>query len=177
MARTSASVPLWRRLAELLVFISASTAVIFVLSAVALVIYTQGTADPADVVLVIPEGSGEAITEGESVLDVPPVWTFNTGDTLTLDNRDAIEHTLGDWSAAPGRSLVIELEISDEGDHLTTLHPTGIMTVNVEPRGFDFSIIAFTTFAFGISIGIIAYVGFSIARAMGRNDDDDWVDG
>jgi hypothetical protein len=161
---------------ELAAFIVGSTLVVFVLSAVALVIYTQGTAERADVVVVVAQGSSEMIATGEALGDVPPVWTFNDGDTLTIDNRDTVDHSFGEWTVAPGNSVLISMDVSVDGDQLTTLHPTGVVTVNVEPAGFEFSIIAFTTYAFGISIGIILYVGFSIARAMGRHDDEDWQD-
>ena len=116
------------------------------------------------------------ITDGENVLDVPPVWTFSTDDTLTLDNRDIVEHTLGDHSVAPSQSLLVVMDTLSNRDLPTTLHPLGVVTLNVEPSGYDFSLIAYPTFAFGISVGIIVYVGFSIARAMGRHDEEDWVD-
>ncbi len=166
----------WRRLLELLVFVALSTLLVFVLSTTALVLYTQGTAGTGDVTVVIPVGSSELISDGENVLDVPPVWAFSTDDTLTLDNRDLVEHTLGDQSVAANQSLVIVMDVPSDRDLPTTLHPLGIVTVSVEPSGYDFSLIAYPTFAFGISVGIIVYVGFSIARAMGRHDDEDWVD-
>jgi hypothetical protein len=169
-------IPGWRRLLELLVFVAVSTLVVFVLSAIGLVLYTQGTAGTGDVTVVIPVGSSELIIDGENVLDVPPVWTFATDDTLTLDNRDLVEHTLGDRFVAPNQSLLIVMDVPSDRDLPTTLHPLGVVTVNVEPSGFDFSLIAYPTFAFGITVGIIVYVGFSIAPAMGRHDDEDWVD-
>jgi hypothetical protein len=171
-----ARIPAWRRLLELLVFVALSTLVVFVLSTIGLVLYTQGGAGTGDVTVVIPVGSSELIADGENVLDVPPVWTFSTVDALTLDNRDLVEHTLGDRSVAANQELVIVMDIPSERDLSTTLHPLGIVTVNVEPSGYDFSLIAYPTFAFGISVGIIVYVGFSIGRAMGRHDNEDWVD-
>ncbi|MCL1587779.1 MAG: hypothetical protein M3092_05135 [Actinomycetia bacterium] len=176
MSQEPSQIPAWRRLLELCVFVALSTLVVFVLSAIGLVLYTQGTAGTGDVTVVIPVGSSELITDGENVLDVPPVWTFSTDDTLTLDNRDLVAHTLGDQSVAANQSLVIVMDLPSDRDLPTTLHPLGVVTVNVEPSGYDFSLIAYPTFAFGISVGIIVYVGFSIARAMGRHDDEDWVD-
>jgi hypothetical protein len=168
------SVPAWRRLLELLAFVLVSTLVIFILSTIALVTYTKGTANPSHTALVIPNGSATAIAAGDAVLDVPPVWIFTVGDTLSIDNRDSVAYFIGNWSVDAGMELVIEMESPSEGTLLTDLLPAGVVTVNVEPDGFDFSLIAFTTFAFGISIGVIMYIGFSIARAMGRNDDEDW---
>ena len=114
-------IPGWRRLLELLVFVALSTLVVFVLSTIGLVLYTQGNVGMGDVTVVIPVGSGELITDGGNVLDVPPVWTFSTGDTLTLDNRDLVEHTLGDQSVAANQSLVIVMDLPSDrnlcGDH------------------------------------------------------------
>ncbi len=157
-------------------FVALSTLVVFVLSSIGLVLYTQGTPGTGDVTVVIPAGSSDMITDGENTLDLPPVWAFSTGATLTLDNRDRVAHTLGDQSVGPNQTLLVAMDFPSNRDLPTTLHPLGILTVNVEPRGFDFSLIAYPTFAFGISVGIIVYVGFSIARTMGRHDDEDWID-
>ena len=165
-----------RRFLELLAFIVGSTLVIFVLSSIALLLYTSGVAQPTTVTLDIPEGSARLIADGQNVLDVSPVWTFNAGDTLVLDNRDTVVHDLGPWSVPPHGSTSIAMEVAVGGEYLTSLHPTGVVAVSVEPSRFDFSIIAFTTFGFGIAVGIILYVGVTIVRAMGRNDEDDWVD-
>jgi len=165
-----------RRLVELLLFIVGSTLVIFVLSSIALLLYTSGVAQPITVTLDIPEGSARLIADGQNVLDVSPVWTFNAGDTLVLDNRDTVVHDLGSWSVPPNESTSIAMEVAVGGEYLTSLHPTGVVTVSVEPSQFDFSIIAFTTFGFGTAVGIILYVGVTIVRAMGHDDEDDWVD-
>jgi hypothetical protein len=165
-----------RRLIELLLFIVASTLVIFVLSSIALLLYTRGVAQPTTVTLDIPGGSAQLIVDGQNVLGVPPVWTFNAGDTLVLDNRDEVVHNLGEWLVPPNATTSIAMEVAVGGEYLTSLHPTGVVTVSVEPSRFDFSIIAFTTFGFGIAVGIILYVGVTIVRAMGHDDEDDWVD-
>ncbi len=176
MTHQRRKIPAWRRLVELLVFIAGATLIMFVLSAIALVLYTRGVAEPTDVLLIVPDGSALAIAGGDNVLEVPPVWTFNDGDTLTIDNRDSVVHNIGDWSVPTGEMTVIVINATAGGEYLTTLHPQGIVTVSVEPSGFAFSTIAFTTFGFGISVGIIVYIGVSIARAMGHHDDDDWAD-
>jgi hypothetical protein len=176
MAQEPERIPGWRRLLELLVFVALSTLVVFILSATGLVLYTQGAVGRGDVTVVIPVGASETITGGENTLDLPPVWTFSADDTLTLDNRDLVDHILGDQSVAPNQSLRIVMDVPSDRDLLTTLNPLGVVTVNIEPSGYDFSLIAYPTFAFGISVGIIVYVGFSIARGMGRHDDEDWVD-
>ncbi len=165
-----------RRLLEFLGFVAVSTLVMFVLSSIALLVYTKGVAEPTAVTLEIPNGSAELIDGGENVLDVPPVWTFNAGDTLRLDNRDTGVHYLGDWTVPPNGSTLIEIGVTTGGDYRTSLHPLGKIALKVEPSRFDFSIIAFSTFGFGLAGGVILFISVSIMRAMGHDDDDDWSD-
>ncbi len=174
MAGGSQSGPGRRRLLELLAFIAGSTLIMFVLSSIALLVYTNGVAEPATVTLEIPVGSAELIEGGQNVLDVPPVWTFNDGDTLALDNRDTVVHYVGDWKVLPSGSTEIEIDVASGGEYRTSLHPLGIIAIKVEPSRFDFSIIAFSTFGFGIAVGVILFFSVSIMRAMGHDDDEDW---
>ncbi|MCL1595002.1 MAG: hypothetical protein M3132_11690 [Actinomycetia bacterium] len=169
-----------RRLVELLAYIAGTTLVIFALSSVALLLYTNGVAEPAATTVDILPGTSSLVASGENPLDIPPVWSFNAEDTLTLLNNDVVAHNLGDTIVLPAQSATIEMGITTGGELLTSLHPLGVISVSVEPSRFDFSIIAFTTFAFGISVGVILFIGASIVRAMGHNDDDwdddDWDD-
>lgn len=176
MSRRNRSQSGSRRLLELLAYVVGSTFVMFVLSSIALLVYTNGAADPTIVALEIPGGSAELIAAGQNVLDVPPVWTFNAGDVLLLDNSDDVAHYLGDWTAPPNGSVAIEVQVATGGDYRTSLHPSGIIALSVEPSRFDFSIIAMTTFGFGIAVGVILFAAVSIMRAMGHDDDDDWSD-
>ena len=164
-----------RRLVELLAYIVGTTLVIFVLSSIALLLYTNGVAEPAVTTVDIPPGTSDMVADGENPLDIPPVWSFNAGDTLILNNNDGVVHNLGDTIVSAGDMVTIDMGSTSGGELLTSLHPLGIITVSVEPSRFDFSIIAFTTFAFGISVGLILFIGASLVRAMGHNDDD-WED-
>ncbi|MCL1597549.1 MAG: hypothetical protein M3094_00060 [Actinomycetia bacterium] len=174
MAGDNRSVSGRRRLLELLAFIAASTLVMFILSSIALLVYTSGAGAPTTVTLEIPDGSAELIRGGDNTLNVPPVWTFNAGDILEIDNGDAVVHYLGDWTIPPDGSTMIEISVTTGGEYRTSLHPLGIIAVKVEPSRFDFSIIAFSTFGFGIAVGVILFISVSIMRAMGH-DDDDWT--
>ncbi len=162
-----------RWLLELLASVVGATAVIFALSAVALMLYTNDVAAPTVVEVTVPSGAAGEISQGSNVLDIPPVWTFNAGDTLVISNDDVVSHTLGEWSVAPGGTEVIDMDVTVGGDFVTSLHPNGIVTVTVEPSSFDVSIIAATTLAFGVSVGVIIYAGVVIMRAMSK-DEEDW---
>ncbi len=58
-------------------------------------------------------------------------------------------------------------------DHTEALRD---VTLDIQPRGYDFSIIALTTFGFGMSIGVILFIGLTMMRAMSHEEDEDWVD-
>ncbi len=149
----------------------------FILSTIALLMYTGGTRAPTTQVLKISSGASVLIQDGANPLEVPPTWDFFAGDTLVLVNGDAVAHTLGEWSVMPGGTTRIEFQLPDRGLLPTTLNSAGSVSLEIEPRSFDFSLIAYSTFGFGFSVGIILLIGLTIVRALGRNDDEDWVDG
>jgi len=165
-----------RKLIEAVALIAGSTLAMFILSTIALLIYTGGTRAPTVQTLEIPPGSSVLIQDGANPLQIPPTWLFFADDTLVLNNRDASPHTLGEWSVSPGGTIQIEFRLADRGVLPTSLHPSGGIMLEIEPRSFDFSLIAYSTFGFGFSIGVILLVGLTIVRALGRNDQDDWTD-
>ncbi len=164
-----------RKLVELIGLIAVSTLVMFVLSSIALLIYTNDSGDPVQYSLDIPPGSSNLIEDGENPLEIPPTWTFNTEDTLRIENRDDVTHTLGDWTVLPLTVETFELLSTSSGTFPSTLHPSGTVTLDVQPRDFVFSFIAYSTFGFGIAIGIILFIGLTIARAL-DHDEDEWQD-
>jgi hypothetical protein len=164
-----------RKLAELVGLIAVSTLVMFVLSSVALLIYTNDSGDPVQYSLDVPPGSSTLIEAGENPLEIPPTWIFNTEDTLRIENRDDVTHTLGDWTVSPQTVETFELLATSSGTFPSTLHPSGTVTLDVQPRDFVFSFIAYSTFGFGIAIGIILFIGLTIARAL-DHDEDEWQD-
>jgi hypothetical protein len=165
----------YRKLAELVGLIAASTLVMFLLSSIALLIYTNDSGDPVQYTLDVPPGSSTLIAAGENPLEIPPTWTFNTEDTLRIENRDDVTHTLGDWTVSPGTIETFELLSTSSGTVPSTLHPSGFVTLDVQPRDFVFSFIAYSTFGFGLAIGIILFIGLMIARAL-DHDEDEWQD-
>src|SRR4030065_2819308 len=69
---------------------------------------------PRRVELLIPDGTGERIANGEDMQTVPDEMVFMVGDTLVVDNQDAIDHRLGPiW--IPAKSIAsLQLIESDE---------------------------------------------------------------
>jgi hypothetical protein len=165
-----------RRVIEAIALIIGSTLVVGTLSSIALLIYTKDANDPTVHVLDIPLGSYDRILEGENVLDIPSTWAFYAGDAIVLDNNDDVTHTIGTWSVPPNTTRRFGLQPAFGGNFTCSLLPSGTVTLDIQPRGYDFSIIALTTFGFGMSVGVILIIGLTMMRAMGHNEDDDWVE-
>lgn len=160
-----------RKWIEAALLIAGSTFVVFVLSTIALLIYTDGAREPTVRVLDIPPGSWDLIEQGENPLEIPPTWTFYADDTLVLDNRDDVAHTLGNWYVPPNTVRRFELQPAYGGFFTCSLHPSGGITLDIQPRDFDFAIIAFPVFGFGIAVGIILWIGLNVVRSLDHEPD------
>jgi hypothetical protein len=144
---------------------------VFILSSIALLIYTAGSREPTVHVLDIPPGSWDLIEQGENPLEIPPTWSFYADDTLVLDNRDNVAHTLGSWYVPPNTVRRFELQPAYGGFFACTLHPSGGITLNIQPRDFDFAIIAFPVLGFGFSVGVILWIGINVMRSLDNEPD------
>jgi hypothetical protein len=156
---------------ELLLLIAGSMLLVFVLSSIALLIYTDGSRDPTVHVLDIPPGSWDLIEQGENPLKIPPTWSFYADDTLVLDNRDDVPHTLGSWYVPPNTVRRFNLQPAYGGFFACSLHPSGGITLDIQPRDFDFAIIAFPVLGFGFSLGVILWIGLNVVRSLDHEPD------
>ncbi len=160
-----------RKWVEALLLIAGSTLVMFVLTSIALLIYTSGSPEPAVHVIDIPPGSRDLIEAGENPLEIPPFWPFYADDTLVLDNRDDVVHTLGDRSVPPNTVGSVELQPPDGGLVSTSLHPSGEIKLDIQLRDYDFSLIALPVFFFGIAVGGLLWIGLTVMRALDHTPD------
>lgn len=140
------------------------------LSSLALVMYTADSRQPTTRTIVIADGSSDLIARGENPLEIPPTWSFLADDTLVLDNRDDVPHTLGAWYVPPNTVRRFDLQPAYGGFFVCTLHPDGAITLDIQPRDFDFALIAAPTFGFGFSVGVILFIGLNVSRALGSGD-------
>jgi hypothetical protein len=160
-----------RKWIEASLLIAGSTLVVFLLSSIALLIYTNGSREPTVHVLDIPPGSWDLIEQGENPLRIPPTWSFYADDTLVIDNRDDVAHTLGAWYIPPNTVRRFDLQPAHGGFFSCSLHPSGGVTLDIQPRDYDFSIISFTVFGFGIAVGIILWIGLNVMRSLDHEPD------
>jgi hypothetical protein len=148
-----------------------STILIGSLSSLALVMYTADSREPTTRTILIADGSSELIEQGENPLEIPPTWSFLADDTLVLDNRDDVAHTLGAWYVPPNTVRRFDLQPAYGGFFVCSLHPSGAITLDIQPRDFDFALIAAPTFGFGFSVGLILFIGLNVSRALSAGDD------
>lgn len=159
-----------RRLIEAAFLILGSTIVVGGLSSIALLLYTEGAREPTTREIVIPAGANELIAQGQNPLEIPPTWSFLADDTLVLDNRDSVGHTLGSWYVPPQTIRSFDLQPAYGGFFVCSLHPSGAVTLDIQPRDYDFRLIALPTFGFGLSVGLILFIGLSVSRAIDKGD-------
>ena len=82
-----------------------ASAAMWALSAIALVIYTDGARSPELHVLEIPAGTAERVAAGENPLAIPSTWSFLADDTLRLVNRDDVQHWIGTFHVPPRETV------------------------------------------------------------------------
>ncbi|GMQ94754.1 MAG: hypothetical protein BMS9Abin12_2260 [Acidimicrobiia bacterium] len=167
-SRTHSKRPKW---VELLIVITGTTLVLLVLSSVALLIYTEGSRDPTVQVIDIPPGTGELIEQGENPLEIRSTLFFYADDTLVLNNRDDVAHTLGSWFVQPNTETQFDLQPASGGYFSSSLLPSGRITLDIQPRDFDFSIIVFPVLIFGFAIGFVLWIGLNVMRSLDREPD------
>jgi hypothetical protein len=150
--------------------IAISVATMWVLSTVALLVYTAGSRQNTSRELVIPAGTGDLIAAGENPLDIPPQWDFLAGDTLVLLNEDDIDHWIGQWYVAASDRTSIELQPVYAGVLVCSVHPDGEIAIVVEPSGFDWRLPTFPALLLGVPLG---FVMIGVRRVMHALKDED----
>jgi hypothetical protein len=138
----------------------------WVLSAVALVIYTDGARSPRDHRITIPAGASELIAAGENPLDIPRTWSFLADDTLRIENRDTTAHRLANWYIPAGETLEVALQPVFTGSFVCSLHPSGGVDFEIEPRRFDWRLPILPAVVLGPAIALVALGTARIMRAL-----------
>ena len=95
--------------------------------------YMQGnnTSRPAKtIVLDIPPGTSVKVAQGTSVL--PQDMTFVLGDTLVVNNRDSVPHTLGPLFIPAGSSASLTLNHIGNLSYVCSFQPTKYQGLDVQ---------------------------------------------
>lgn len=77
---------------------------------------------PQIVEIVIPAGTSEKVSRGESVISKDMI--FMVGDTLLLINQDSIAHTFGPLFVPPGSSASLNLDTPESTAFSCSFEPT-----------------------------------------------------
>jgi len=84
---------------------------------------------PQIVELVIPAGTSEKVSKGQSV--VPDGMIFMVGDTLELINQDSIAHTFGPLFVPPGSTASLTLDTPESLAFSCSFEPTQFFGLDV----------------------------------------------
>jgi hypothetical protein len=153
------------------VLIATTTLFFWVLSSIGLLIYTADTRGTTTHELVIPTGTGTAISGGDNPLELPSTWSYYAGDLLVLDNRDTVLHQIGPWLVAPGSVLAVELQLDLAGSFACSLHPAGEISFDVQPRAYDLGQTLVATLLLGPALGLIIVGVRRVTRAIDDSDE------
>lgn len=95
------------------------------------VAYDLGPAEHGDD-LVIPAGTAEAIASGAPFAFVPDRFSLAPGGHLRVVNQDSATHQIGGTAIPAGTTA--EIEATDSGALLCTIHPAGELEIDIESR-------------------------------------------
>lgn len=149
----------------------------WVLVSVALLIYTRDTRDPVVRVIEIPQGTNELIAAGENPLSIPSEWDMYADDTLVLRNHDDVDHRFGAWVVTAGTTREIVLQPILAGAFTCTLHPSGQVALNVEPRDYDWRQTAIPAALIGPTVGLIIIGSRRLLRLLALDADGEGAAG
>lgn len=90
--------------------------------------------EPQEVLLVIPAGTAGRVALGQAPPSIPAEWSFVVGDTLVVQNDDAVDHQLGPVWVPPGTSARLTLDTADNYAYACSFQPTRSLGLNVRSR-------------------------------------------
>ncbi len=118
-------------LIRFLICIAAGILLAIPLSEVGFLIQGNTTSRPArTITLDIPPGTFAKVAQGASVL--PENMIFVLGDTLVVNNRDSVAHTLGPLFIPPGSSASLTLDHLGNLSYVCTFQPTKYQGLDVQ---------------------------------------------
>jgi len=89
------------------------------------------TRPPRQIVLVIPPGTAERVSQGEQPPTIPLNMVFVVGDTLVVRNEDTVEHQLGPMWVPAGSSASLQLNVAQKLSFQCSFVPTKVLGLDV----------------------------------------------
>lgn len=87
--------------------------------------------EPAQIELVIPDGTAGQVAAGQLPPDLPLDMTFVVGDTLVVKNEDSVDHQLGPLWVPPGTSASLNLDSEQNYVLDCSFQPTKVFGIDV----------------------------------------------
>lgn len=159
-----------RRWAARVGVVAGTAAAIWGLTAASLVILGGAVREPEVVEIVIPPGATSGIEAGVNVLQIPRSLSLVAGDELVVRNEDRVTHVVGPLAVAPGATARTVVRTPLAGSFLCTVHPSGRIAFEVQPRGFELRLTVLPTLLIGLPLGL-GLLGLTGAlRRLGADD-------
>jgi hypothetical protein len=89
---------------------------------------------PESIVLVIPRGTSDLVSAGQSEPSLPPEMSFVQGDTLIVKNEDTTSHQLGPVWVPAGASGSMVMDAVNTFSYECSFQPSHYLGVNIHPR-------------------------------------------
>lgn len=122
---------------------------------------------PQTIELVIPPGTSEKVSKGQSV--VSDSMIFMVGDTLELINQDSIAHTFGPLFIPPGTSASLNLDTPQNLAFSCSFEPTNYFGLDVR-EGLTLGTRINGILLAGIPMGLLLSVYSVIAWPFKKQD-------
>jgi len=85
----------------------------------------------ADYEYLIPAGTAERITAGETVEILPAQLAVHVGEVIRIVNKDSAGHFVGIFYVGPGETVTQRFASPGDFSGLCTIHPSGQITLTV----------------------------------------------
>jgi hypothetical protein len=116
---------------------------------------------PREITLTIPAGTSGQVARGEQPPSIPETMTFVVGDTLIVDNEDAVDHKLGPLWIPANSSAQLSLDQEESLAYECSFQPGKYFGLDVrEPltTGTRLYGILFVAFPMAIMIALYSLV-------------------
>jgi hypothetical protein len=141
----------------------------FLISEVSFQLLKETNRAPQTVELLIPAGTAEQVSRGESPPDIPEEMVFVVGDVLKVKNEDSTDHELGPLWIPSGSSAQMTLDNDENFIFACTFQPSNYFGLDVRESVTIWTRLGGVVFA-GVPLGAIIALYSLIAWPVNIKD-------
>lgn len=149
----------------------AACAFVWLVTAATLVLLSPSRRPPRVHTWVIAEGTAGRIAAGENPLALPPTLVLLAGDSLRFVNHDGVDHTIGAWGVPAGSERLVRFARPLDGSLACSVHPAGLLGIDVRPRGLDLGLTVLPTILLGPGLAAILLGVRAVMRRLGDEEE------